>query len=95
MVLPLDVALSVLTIACMLMAVQLVIVTVELTRLRRDVLVLLRTTTALNHAVNPWAGEDEPTEPGFMRPPRVTRRRHVSAWLYQFARPKSKRRTPE
>jgi hypothetical protein len=71
--LPLDVALSVLTLASILMAVQLIFMTVELTRLRRDVLLLLRSTSALNHAVNPWAGDDEPTDPDPRVPPRLRR----------------------
>lgn len=80
--LPLDVALSVLTIAAILMAVQLIIMTVELARLRRDVQMLLHVTSSLNHAVNPWAGEDEPTEPSVHNmPPRLKRRRRLAWWF--------------
>lgn len=90
--LPLDVALSVLTIACVLMAIQLVIVTVELTRLRRDVLLVLRVTSALNHAVNPWASEDEPTMPG--RPPRLRRIARWGMWFSPHKRRDAKRPPP-
>jgi len=71
LVLRLDTALTVLVLATSLMAVQLVIVTLELARVRRELLVLLRLTSALNHAVNPWASETEPTDP--QRPPRLHR----------------------
>jgi hypothetical protein len=89
--LPLEVALSVLVIAMVLMCVQLVIMTVELAALRRDVQQLLRTTASLNHAVNPWAGEDEPTEPGrhtTMRPPRKPKPRRWG-WFPPIRPPKS------
>jgi hypothetical protein len=90
--LSLNTALTVLLIACILMAVQLIILTVEISALRRDVLTLLRTTSALNHAVNPWAGEDEPTEPGY--PPRAKRPLRWG-WFPRVQPPKGKRQRPD
>lgn len=87
MSLPLDVALTTLVLVSMMLTVQLVIATVEIARLRRDVQVLLRTTSSLNHALNPWAGEDEITEPGIHSPPRLKRRR----WVWPALRRKNKR----
>jgi hypothetical protein len=81
-VLPLDVALTVMVIATFMIAVQLIIVTVEISALRRDVMMLLRITSALNLAVNPWAGENEPTDPR-MRPPPIGRR---CRWLFPIRR---------
>ena len=94
--LPLDVVLTVLTLAVAMQTVQLVLVTFEISRMRRDMLVLLRITSSLNHAVNPWADEDEPTEPGYFHPPRLKRRtRHVSQWILQLTqRAKQKRQPP-
>lgn len=76
--LSLDVALTVLTLAAVLMSVQLIILTVEIAALRRDVHSLLRVCSAINHSVNPWADADEVTEPGF--PPHLHRQRH-SSWF--------------
>jgi hypothetical protein len=67
--LSLEAAVSVLVLATSLMAVQLVIVTLELVRLRRDVL------RALEQVQRPsivWSWEDEPTQPRtFRRVPAV------------------------
>jgi hypothetical protein len=91
--LPLETALSVLTLASIMMCVQLIIMTVEIVALRRDLRVLMRTTSELNHAVNPWAGEDAITEPGLtMLPPRFKRRRW--GWFLPVRRPKQKRQRP-
>lgn len=83
--LPLDVVLTVLTLACSLMAVQLVILTFELVRLRRD---MLRAIAFFAAAVSGggWRGppvdmsaiEDEPTEPRGRRPARFMQA--VTAW---------------
>lgn len=89
--LSLDVALTVLTIATMMVAVQLVIVTVEIGKLRRDLLTLMRTTSQLNHAVNPWADSEEITSPDFMHPPRLSRRRRVSTWFRSLVPERVKR----
>ena len=96
----LEQAVKVLLFATILMAVQLIILTVAISQIRRLLLAVSHTVTALNLAVNPWAGEDEPTEPGYFHPPRLKRRaRHISTWFAQLStrerESKSKRHPPE
>lgn len=80
-----------------LAGVQTVILTFKIAQIHRLMVTLLHTMTALNLAVNPWAGEDEPTEPGYHHPPQLKRRgRHISLWFAQLQRrAKSKRHSPE
>lgn len=73
----LETALYVLTVCGALIALQLVILTVEIVALRRDMIVVLRMLNALNNAINPWAAEDEPTNPDI----RPRRRRRWSFWI--------------
>lgn len=98
----LEQVIKVLLFATILMAVQLIILTVAISQIRRLVLAVAHTVTALNLAVNPWAGEDEPTEPGYFHPPRLKRRRHISTWFAQLGTrvrdardSKSKRHPPD
>lgn len=92
--LPLSTVLSVLVMAAILMSVQLIILTVEISALRRDLKLLMRTTSSLNHAVNPWAGEEEPTEPNrMMLPPHLPRRRRFG-WFPSIPQKLKRRRGP-
>ena len=91
MVVPLDVAITVLVIACMSMALQLVILTVEISRVRRDLRLTLKTCVELNHCVNPWAGETMTTEPNL--PPKIARNLTRRSWWFPPL-PKRKRRPP-
>lgn len=68
----LAVTLPALAITTLAIAVQQVILYFEICALRRDMRVLLKVTAALNYVVNPWAADNEPTEPN--RPPRTRRR---------------------
>lgn len=77
-----------LAIAIVLLGVQQAMLVVELYILRRDLRVLLRVTTQLNHAVNPWGTEDEPTKPDAV--PHTTSRWN---WLARLRR-KYKRQQP-
>lgn len=67
-----DLVTTVLIMCCALIAVQLVILTVEIAALKRELYRLVRMVHSLNEAVNPWASENEPTEPN--APPRRKRR---------------------
>lgn len=62
LVLPLDVALTVLVVASLMMSVQLVILAVEISAVRREVRVLVHLARQIDRAVNPWAGEETPSE---------------------------------
>jgi hypothetical protein len=69
----LDTAIAIIAICGALIAVQLVFLTVEIAALKRVVFMLLRKLNALNEAVNPWAAENEPTDPN-MPPARGKKR---------------------
>jgi hypothetical protein len=85
LVMSLEQAIKLLLFATILMAVQLIILTHAISQIRRLLIAVSHTVTALNLAVNPWAGEDEPTEPGYYHPPRIKRRaRHISTWFAQL-----------
>lgn len=64
----LDTAIAIIAMCGALIAVQLVMLTIEIVALKRVVHTLLRKLNALNEAVNPWAAENEPTDPN-MPPP--------------------------
>lgn len=74
----LDTAIAIIAICGALIAVQLVLLTVEIAALKRVVLMLQRKLNALNEAVNPWAAENEPTDSN-MPPP--ARRKRVSFFI--------------
>ena len=85
--LPLDVALSVLTLASMLLAVQQILLTVEIYALRRDLKSLMRMTASMNDAINPWCSESADTVPGYKRS------RRASYWFPRLG--KDKRQPPK
>lgn len=75
----LETVLTILVLCGALIALQLVILTVEIAALKRAVDMLMRMVHALNTVVNPWAAENEPTEPGL--PPRPRKKRRLSFFV--------------
>lgn len=80
----LETVLSILVLCGALLAVQLVILTVEIAALKRAINTLMRMVHSLNEAVNPWAAENEPTDPHM--PPRAPRKKRRLSFFVPFTR---------